>query len=87
MLPLELRFQICSRVFCTDDHHLITLEFERLAEPRDGVLKTLLAGIRRQNKYHAHRRRERESLKERAWPETWPDDVEEAVFKGKTIDK
>ena len=87
VLLLELRFQIYSYVFCTEDHHLTTLEFERLAEPRDGVLKTLLAGIRRQNKYHAHRRRKRESLKERAWPETWPDDVEVAFCKGKTIDK
>ena len=87
VLLLELRFQIYSYVFCADDHHLITLEFERLAEPRDGVLKPLQAGNRRQKKYHAHRRLERESLKERAWPETWPDVVEEAFCNGKTIDK
>ena len=46
VLLLELRFHMYSRVFCTDDH-LITLEFERLAEPRDGVIKLVPAGVRR----------------------------------------
>ena len=84
VLPLELRLQIYSHIFGADHDSLFTWQFERLPEPSEGDLPVLLAGLLRDENYHAHRRRQVEVDKERTRSVQWQDDVEEAFRKGAT---
>jgi hypothetical protein len=81
VLPLELRLQIYSRIFGADHDSLFTWQFERLPEPREDDLPALLAGLRRDENYHAYRR---QVNKERTRSVQWQDAVEEAFLKRAT---